>query len=455
MSHRPPDWSPLAGSDPLPGDPDAIFDEAFRLRNMAAGFTDQVSRLRRIGADDSLVGASFGELRASALELSGKLEKVAARYAKVSGLLSSWAPELEDFQAATLKALDKALEAERQRARDPRADTPNPGVFAYQVFHATGLGDDTPTGADALLAEARTDLQRVLEEATARDRHWAHQIGQAIDDDLTDGFFDHVHQWVERNNHWIERLTDDLGWVTTGAALAALLIPGVGEAAALVELASIAETVGTVSGATVLAAHATQLAGGDTDAAFDLGLDVLALGSFGAAKLVAGRLGRTAEATRDAAAEAAGREAAQSMRIRTQEEYDRVMADPTSTPVAREAAQDGLDSGARSAAKAENDAASEVLATPESTANLGRVLLAGDREAADATADIEAMRIQHGEDMTVQRLAVKAHRLATAGRANFMAGTALDAADKTASNTDLKESYRGFKHWVVTGGPLR
>src|ERR1700733_11278448 len=51
VTFRPSDWAPLADSDPLSGDPEAIFDEAARLRRLAAGMTDQVARLRRVGAE--------------------------------------------------------------------------------------------------------------------------------------------------------------------------------------------------------------------------------------------------------------------------------------------------------------------------------------------------------------------------------------------------------------------
>ena len=49
---RPVDWAPLAAADPLPGDPEAITQEANRLALLGAEMRDQAARLRRIGADD-------------------------------------------------------------------------------------------------------------------------------------------------------------------------------------------------------------------------------------------------------------------------------------------------------------------------------------------------------------------------------------------------------------------
>lgn len=53
---RPADWSPLEPSDPLPGEPDRITDEARRLRDMATEMNTQISRLNAIGRDDTLTG---------------------------------------------------------------------------------------------------------------------------------------------------------------------------------------------------------------------------------------------------------------------------------------------------------------------------------------------------------------------------------------------------------------
>jgi hypothetical protein len=305
------------------------------------------------------------------------------------------------------------------------------------------------------LAEARRDLQHVLDEAAGRDRYWAHQISQAIDDNLTDGFFDHIHQWVERNNGWIEGLTDKLGWVTTIAAVAALLVPGLGEGVVLVELVEVAEGVGQASAGISLAAHAVQVAGGEKGARFDLGLDIFALGSLKAATSLTRGLGRTAEATREAAAQAAGREAAERVQISTQEEFDRVMTDPASTDIARNHAQGEMRGLDRRRARAWKDAASEVRDASETKAGLGSVVLAGEREAADSTADIRALRVHYGHDATVQQLAERGNRLATAGRVNFLTATGVDAADKATSHTPLQAPYGQFKHWVVTGGLLQ
>jgi hypothetical protein len=305
VSFRPVDWAPLAQFDPLPGDPDAVFDEAARLRTMAAGITDQVARLRQVGAEESLIGASVTELRAA-------------------------------------------------------------GV---------------------------------------------------------------------------------------------VLVPGLGEAmlgVELLEVAEAAETVGKVSAGINLAAHLTEVTGGEKDARFELGMDILALGSFSAATRLTRNLKQTAEATRDAAAQAAKREAEQGVRDSAEETFAKTMADPTATEADRVAALYGRNNGEKQALQAGVTAERGVAEGPEAKAGLGHVLLAGDSESANATENIAATLAEHPGDAEVQRLAAHGQRLARYGRANFWTATAVDAADKTAAHKESwKEPYGQFKHWVATGSALQ
>jgi hypothetical protein len=81
---RPLDWAPLAGTDPLAGDPEEIAAEAARLRDVAADLTWQVTTLRGIGAGAGLVGGYAEELKASASDVAKKLDKVINRYTETA-----------------------------------------------------------------------------------------------------------------------------------------------------------------------------------------------------------------------------------------------------------------------------------------------------------------------------------------------------------------------------------
>jgi hypothetical protein len=342
---RPFDWAPLAERDPLPGDPEAIRDEAFSLRNMAAELTSQVETLRKIGAaGDDLGSGQYTEgLKHTALEIVDKLELVRDRYAKVSGNLFTWADELEEFQRATLPARDKALDAERMRQRDPHADVPNPGLFTYQTMPAGGLGAAPALDeAEQLLADARRDLQRVLDEAAGRDRYWGSQIGHAIDDKLTDGWRDHLHQLIEHHKGLVDGFTKTLGYVTTASALLTVAFPPLMPVTMGLTLAN-------------LAVHSVEFAGDDASL-IDIGLDVVALVGFGLAMRTSAALDKTFVATRQMASEAAGREAAAAV-------WDGA-SDSLAGAAGKYAAQDIEEEVGRRALSEANDAAARVLTAP-------------------------------------------------------------------------------------------
>jgi hypothetical protein len=446
VSFRPLDWAPLAQADPLPGDPEEIRYEARRLSQMAAQLQGQVTTLRRVGAAETLVGTYAEELRASAEEVAKKLDLVHERYATVSGYLKQWADELENFQRSTLKALDKALDAERMTQRDPHVDLPVQNWYSYQTSPLSPLADTTGPAA-ALLAEARHDLWRVLEDALARDRHWGSLIGDAIDDKLTDHWRDHLHHWVERNHRWLKDLSTGLGWATTIAAFGAMAFPPAG--------AVLGVAILTMS-ATNLAIHGTEAVGGEKGALFEAGLDIVGVASFGAGKLVSRGLEGTFEATRGAAAAAASGEAAAGVRAAestTIESANAVLRAETSTVLEKRTAARLLNSIEQRAIQAGDDAARTVVETPTAPVGLWKAVAAGSREDAHLINDTRLLATAYHGDAAVQDAASGLRALTLAGRANWMPATALDLGDKTARYMPYAGAYKRFEdRWVLSGG---
>ena len=108
---RPPgyQWQPLGlDTDPVPGDPQAISQEATHLASVGRMITGQIAALREIGSDNTEVGQHAEKIRAAALSLASSLQAVATRYAKVSSALSGWVPELEQAQSLSIRALNEA-----------------------------------------------------------------------------------------------------------------------------------------------------------------------------------------------------------------------------------------------------------------------------------------------------------------------------------------------------------
>jgi len=435
VSYRPLDWAPLAETDPLPGDPQAIWDEAARLRDMAAEVQDQIAALRGIGEVD-LVGEYVEELFASAEDVAKKLDLVRDRYVKVAGYLNQWAGELDDLQRRTLAALDNALDAERLLQRDAHADLPGVIPSGYLGAH---LVEPAEAPALAMLAKARQDLQRVLDEATARDRHWGRVIGDAIDDKLTDHWRDHLHHWVERNHRWLKDLSTGLGWATTIAAVGAMAFPPAGAAVLALSAAN-------------LAIHGTEALGGEKGALFEAGLDIAGIASFGAGKLISRGLDRGFEATRAAAATAASGEAgaAQEAAIAAAKH---TAEDATRPVLEREAARMDAFRMERQIGKVESDAAKEIIERPAANISFREGLAAGSREDAHLINDTELLAKEFPNDARVHAAAAQVHAWKIAGRANWMPATALDLGDKTAKYMPYARAYKRFEdRYVLSGG---
>lgn len=151
------------------------------------------------------------------------------------------------------------------------------------------------------------------------------------------------------------------GWVATVAAVAALAVPGANVAAASY-LAATALGATAVSaaghGALLSAGHASKL---------DLGLDIFALATFGAGRVVASGLRSTQAATRTAAAQAArraARDASLDASRPTREAAGRVLTDPRSTSGARRGARDRIDLAHDQARRAGTQAARDGHHTP-------------------------------------------------------------------------------------------
>src|SRR5690348_2921109 len=111
-AYRPRDWSPLAPSDPVPGDPQAIRDEARHMRNLADSLCQQAHELKIIGHGEGLKGKYADKLRDKSNELEKHLREVAERYENTNGYVSSWADELEGMQAESIRILHAAQATE-------------------------------------------------------------------------------------------------------------------------------------------------------------------------------------------------------------------------------------------------------------------------------------------------------------------------------------------------------
>lgn len=263
---RPTDWSPLAGSDPVPGDPDEVDRIGRRYEDTATALRDQAARLRALARDESWDSDAGNEWRHQGREVAEKLHKVVDRYDVAGRALRTYSGELRSAQNRADSALALAQEAERQsRAADnarreqarQHASAP-PETPPPDTSHLDRQADD----AAADLSRAR----RMLGEAeTARDSAASTAAGAIEDitgsDELDDGRFAGVRsalgeavEWLDRNLKGITGFLSNLAAALGVLALLVGWIPVIGQiaAAVLTGLAALASALALI-GSIVLA----------------------------------------------------------------------------------------------------------------------------------------------------------------------------------------------------------
>jgi hypothetical protein len=296
MSERPGDWELLGhGSDPVPGSPDEIGVEATHYQGVAQDIADQVLRLRAIattGGQAALQGEYADALAECADELAQDLDKAHHRFAVVGSQLSSWQPSLQQARDQTGQQLLRAEDAEAQRF----ANQPQPGDHGDELTpeqqSAVDVRRTRREAAESDLAAIRSEHERTMtaldEDAAAVSR----AIRDAADDDLKDGFWDGVKDWVHRHAAVLTFIADICSWVVTVVAVIALFCTPVGWVIALA----------IVAGVAALALHSALAWSGDgswVDVAFDaIGLLTLGAGKVATQGAKAGRMLSLARAGR-------------------------------------------------------------------------------------------------------------------------------------------------------------
>lgn len=291
---RPADWSPLAGSDPVPGDPAGINAAAAHLSSVADQIAGQVAVLRKIAASHSEEkGEHAGKLQSAAADTAGKLDKVTGRYKQSAAALSAWVPELEHAQAQSLKALTAAQDAHaRQQAHQPVQRPPHAHVTAeqQQQDHARGRALNQ---ANADLAAAQSMLDDAVAHRDAKASEAAAKIDGAVSmdaDSFWASMWADLKSFVDRYAWLIKDICTVLEVIATILAVVALFIPGL----------DILVAIGIGLTALALVGRAMLAATGN-GSWLDVGMDALALVSFGATRIIGTALTKGTAVARTAA----------------------------------------------------------------------------------------------------------------------------------------------------------
>ena len=286
-------WQPLGlDSDPVPGDPAQIRDEASHLSSVAKEITAQVAALRQISADGTEVGAHADKIRSSASSLADELDKVVGRYEKVSSALNEWAPELEQAQALSIQALNQA-EGPYQQVHQTVALPSGPHLTAQQKQSITDY-HNAVNKAQGELSAAQAVLTRATNLRDSAGAACASKINNACNDGMKDhhSLFGSVFGWIGQAfsfvaHHWSQILADActvLEVVATIAAIAAFIIaqfiPGLNIVVDGMLLADLLVAGGMILTATALSGRILLAATGH-GSWLDVGIDAFALLTFG------------------------------------------------------------------------------------------------------------------------------------------------------------------------------
>jgi len=304
-------WRPLSwDTDPVPGDPGRISQEAARLASVANTVRAQIGALRKISSDGTEVGEHADKVRSAAEGLVTSLNKVELRYETVAEALSGWVPELENAQGISVQALN---EAEGPYAKLQNTPVPNiPGMTQglngqwslnplIQVTSAQKTDFDdyqqAMNQASSELSGAQALLSRAINLRDTQQSIYAAKINAAINDGLKDSWFERFEDWVEsgwddfthfvaENAGIIRDICEVLEVIATILAIVAIFVSG----------GTLLLLIGAILTGIALIGRLMLLASGK-GSWLDVLMDVVALVTFGATAV----LGRALEGTVTAA----------------------------------------------------------------------------------------------------------------------------------------------------------
>jgi hypothetical protein len=389
---RPTDWTPLGcDSDPVPGDPGQISQEAAHLSSVARQIADQVAALRQMATGGVEVGQHAEKIRSSAGDLAGQLDKVVGRYQKVSAALTQWVPDLEQAQAQSLTALNEA-EGPYQKLNTPVVLPSGPHLTAAQKQSVTAYHTSMNQAQQSLDA-AKALLAKAVSFRDERASYYAGVISKAVDDGVADSWWDRFKEWVNKYAWLIKDVCTALEIAATALAILALIFTGVG----WIVLLGIGLTALALLGRGMLAATGNG-------SWFDVGVDAFALLTFGAGAALGKVLSTVTENT---ATLARGMESAKA-------------ADLLSS-FAKVAGQDAAQ---RVSAQFLERVVPEVSETAKTTL-WERVLWAGDRGVVNNMKTNLQLYAKFGSNPAIAALTGQSRMLANLLRGNFAAANAV------------------------------
>lgn len=224
-----------------------------------------------------MVGEYVSSIREPAQQIATNLGRVSGRYREVGSTLTSWGPELTGFQNETDRLWRDADTAQYQiETNQPLPVQPTDSVVAAEADAQDARARERRRlDAIADLAQAQRRLSDVRRRRDDRARAVAAAIRDHIDDAITDSWWDNVKDFFDDHADTIKEITTVLGYIGMACLVISLAIPGLNIISAIALGAGIASLAG--NSALALTGNGSWI---------DVGLDTLALATFGVGKII-------------------------------------------------------------------------------------------------------------------------------------------------------------------------
>lgn len=257
---RPLQWYPLAGADPVPGDPAQVEQAGRRYQEVADVILATARQLESISELSATDSQAVGEVRERAGRTAEEIYKAKSRYESVGSALVEYAAALRAAQESSLEALssgqsaqravdDASMEVTRAQWAVEEALTPEEQTHArWRLRRARNARDD----AEVAVSRARTALDEAVamrDQAAARAMNAIRAVTDA--DGLNDGWWEN---WGRSVATAVSHVAGLVAQVAGVLALVLCWVPILGQALAAVAL---------VAGAVALVADVVLLMAGE------------------------------------------------------------------------------------------------------------------------------------------------------------------------------------------------
>jgi len=222
VTARPPDFEPLASSDPVPGNTDEIAALGRRYTDTAAEIKAQAANLNKLAAGtiQGWTGQAAKVFQSHASDLAGRITKAQERYATAGQALSQCAGPMYAAQQSAYAAVWKAKDAQQTMRSNAPGPPPKPGSPppTAEQKAAAATRATAYDGASTDLNTATTQFHNAV-----RDYHdAASRAAKAIENEINhDGLKD---SWWDRNFGWISKVFMIIGIVVIVLAVIALIL---------------------------------------------------------------------------------------------------------------------------------------------------------------------------------------------------------------------------------------